>query len=356
MVRALGNLRISRLVEPSLHILIWSTLFLFIWHTVYTIGPFRRLDGSIYLPLMWSTGWSMILFYINALYLIPRFIYEKKYKQYIFWVILLYSVIVLANTIMDQLYSISLFSTEKEPFISDIIMNIKSKTVIISLSIGYGLTKQWIQNQEMQQQLVEDKLSTQLKYLKAQINPHFLFNTLNMAYASAVKSNDEATADIIEKISGFMRYVLYESNEDRVLLSKELEYIDNYIKLQLQRLSPEILAEVKYEVTGNPKNLRIAPMILIPFIENIFKHGVMLTQKPEMVILIEIRPESILLVTRNLKKTKTGPTDIANSGIGMKNTSERLQLIYPGHHNLNINNGDKFFEVTLEIQLNSNVT
>ena len=336
--------------EALLHIVIWGSLFLFIWHSVYTIGPFRKQDGSIYLPLIWSTVLSIILFYGNALFLIPRYIYTQQYKKYFFYLVLFYFAIVLSNSIFDQLYSLSLFSTEKEPLGSDILMNIRSKTVILSLSLGYGLTKLWIQNQQIQQQLIKEHLTTQLKYLKAQINPHFLFNTLNMAFASATKNNDLVTADIIEKLSGLMRYVIYESNEEKVLLEKEINYIENAVNLQLQRLSPELVDQIIFKVEGDWKSYKIAPMILIPFIENVFKHGIILSQRSDISILVYLRDNILLLETKNMK---LNPSNFSNStsGIGLKNARERLLLLYPDKHKLEIDDSASSFHVKLQIEI-----
>lgn len=338
-------------IEPLLHVLVWASLFLFIWHTTYTIGPFRKQDGSIYFPLVWSTCLSILLFYVNALFLIPLYISTKRYKHYFVYLILLYVFTVLLNSILDQLYSISLFSTEKESMWSDIAMNVQSKTIILSLSFGYGLTKLWIQNQEIQQQLVKDKLSTQLKYLKAQINPHFLFNTLNMAYSSATKNNDVVTADIIEKLSGLMRYMLYESNDDKVSLEKEICYIDNTVKLQLQRLSPELASQVNYKINGEWQNHKIAPMILIPFIENVFKHGIILSQRSDINISIFLKGNILVLETKNYK-FEHSVQENNSSGIGLPNVRERLQLLYPNQHILEIDNSGSFFNVRLQIKIN----
>lgn len=338
-------------IEPIIHFFIWSSFFFLVWFRIRTMGPFHKQDGSIYPPMLWSTTLNLLLFYCNALYLIPRFFSRQRYALYSVLLMALYIGIILINSTLDYFYMISLFSSEKEPLSSDVILNFQTKTFILSLSLGYGLTKNWIISNKLQQQLVSDKLTTELKYLKAQINPHFLFNTLNMAFASAIKSNDEPTADIIEKLSGLMRYVLYESNEDKVILEKELYYIDNYINLQLQRLSPEIANQVKYEVKGNYQNLRIAPMILVPFIENVFKHGVMLTKKPEMSISLSLSSATLILETTNLKNNGTIGTDKAHSGIGMKNVKERLLLLYPNLHTLEIKNEEHFFKVRLEIQL-----
>ena len=337
-------------IEPAIHFLIWASFFTVVWFEVRSVGQFRKQDGSIYPPMIWSTMFNMALFYFNAVYLIPRFFSRHRYALYFLLMLALYIGIVLTNTAFDHFYSISIFSSEKESFVAESILNLITKTLVLSLSLGYGLTKNWFISNKLQQQLISDKLTAQLKYLKAQINPHFLFNTLNMAFASAVKNKDEVTADIIEKLSVLMRYVLYESNEDKVPLENELHYIDNYINLQLQRLSTEIAHQVKYNVIGSSQNLQIAPMILIPFIENVFKHGVMLTKKPEMSITIHLYHDSLLLETRNLKNAASAPSDKSNSGIGMKNAKERLQLLYPNRHKLQVSDGD-YFEIKLEIQL-----
>ncbi len=342
--------RIKDYAEPAIHFLIWSSFFLILFFQVRTIGPFRKQDGSIYLPLIWSTIFNLLLFYFNSVYLIPRFISKQRYKIYLFYVIVLYLSIVLINSTFDHFYSISLFSTEKEPFFAEVTLNIGSKVFILSLSLGYGLTKNWIKSEKIRQQLAKDKLVTELKYLKAQINPHFLFNTLNLAYASAIKNTDHVTADIIERLSALMRYVLFEGNHDEVFLEKEINYIENYVDLQLQRLSPEIVSNIKYEVNGDWQRYKIAPMILMPFIENVFKHGVILSKKSEISIRILFTSNTLVLETKNLKSSFKA-AEQPDSGIGLRNAKERLELLYPNKHKLHITETGNVFHINLQLQL-----
>lgn len=346
------ELRIKEHIEVILHILVWGSLFLALWYNAYTLGPFRKQDGSIYFPLIWNMTLNLTLFYCNALFLVPRYVPSHRYKKYLISLLFLFFGIVVLNTILDHQYSLSLFSSEHEPLISDLLFNIQSKIIILSLSVGYALTRHWIVNERRQQQLDKDKIANELKYLKAQINPHFLFNTLNMAYASATKSSDVTTADIIEKLSGLMRYVLYESNEDKVCLEKEIEYIDNTINLQLQRLSPELAAQVNYKLSGEWQNKEIAPLILIPFIENVFKHGIFLSQKSEIFIAISLKSKSLILETENMKFNPLTQVNPVSSGIGLKNAKERLQLLYPNRHKLQIDETDSRFRVKLKIEIN----
>jgi two-component system, LytTR family, sensor kinase len=337
--------------EPAIHIILWTSLFLVLWFNVRTMGDFRREDASIYPPLIWSAISNVLLFYINGLILVPKFIPRHRYLKYAIYTVILYIFIVFTNSFLDFSYAISLRSSEKEPFWSDLINNAGSKILIYALSLGYALTKNWINSEISRQQLVKEKLDAELKVLKAQINPHFLFNTLNMAYASAVKNSDTATADIIEKLSVLMRYVLYESNEEKVPLEKEINYVSNYINLQMQRLSDELSDCVKFEVTGECQARNIAPMILIPFIENTFKHGIMLSMKPDISICIVLKTDTLLLETRNIKNNMNSSGIASNSGIGLRNVVERLKLIYPDSHLLEISDTGNIFTVKLELQL-----
>ncbi|MBG8556122.1 sensor histidine kinase [Hymenobacter guriensis] len=350
MIQSLRMRTETKHVEWMLHALIWTSLFAYIWHTANTLGPFRKQEGSIYWPLLWSAGFNVALFYGNASGLVPWLFYKQRYKTYVVWSLLLYAAAVLGNAVFDHRYSLSLFSTEKEPLGSDIVQNIQSKTVLFSLSLGYGLTKQWFENQKLQQQVIKAALTTQLKYLKAQINPHFLFNTLNMAYASATKSNDLVTADIIEKLSGLMRYVLYESNEDTVSLEEEIRYLDDFVSLQRQRLSPELASRVQYRVEGNRQRHTVAPLILIPFIENVFKHGILLSRRSDVLISIMISEKSLTLETKNEKSRHARPAE-PNSGIGLNNVRERLLLLYPDQHTLDIDDSESSFHVRLQLEL-----
>jgi two-component system, LytTR family, sensor kinase len=345
------KLKIKKYIEPAIHIIIWGSLFLALWLIVRTMGPFRRQDGTIFPPLIWSAIANLILFYFNAIILVPRFVSKHSYGEYILYVFILFAIVVLANSFLDFSYAISIRSSEKEPFWSEVMTNSQSKILILTMSIGYSLTRNWIKSEQTRQQLMRDKLDAELKVLKAQINPHFLFNTLNMAYASAVKSTDNVTADIIERLSVLMRYVLYESNEDKVSLEKEISYIDNYVNLQLQRLSDEIASQVKYQAVGTWHNLMIAPMILIPFIENTFKHGIMLSTRPDISISISLNNNILVLETRNLKNNFSSHPDKPATGIGLNNVKERLKLIYPGSHKLEITDINSIFHVRLELQL-----
>jgi two-component system, LytTR family, sensor kinase len=338
-------------LEPAIHVLIWGSFLTLNILFSRTLGPFRKENGSIYFPIIFGALINVTLFYFNALYLIPHYISKDKYRSYFFLVFFFYLGLTMINSVVDQFCFISIFSTEKEPFWSTTLTNLVSKLFILSLSLGYGFTKIMIRAEKARQQLIEDKLNAELKILKAQIDPHFLFNTLNMAYASAIKSGDADTADIVEKLAVLMRYVIYESNGDKVPLEKDILYIENYISLQLQRLARGISGNIKCNIKGDWQGYQIAPMILIPFIENVFKHGIRLDEKSGIDINLHLHSGLLILETRNTLKISKDSSTISEPGIGLDNVKKRLQIIYPKRHKLEIETTNGNYHSRLELEL-----
>jgi hypothetical protein len=194
------------------------------------------------------------------------------------------------------------------------------------------------------QNVEKEKVKSELAFLKAQINPHFLFNTLNSIYALALKKDDK-TADAVVQLSELMRYIMTNSNDEVIELSKEINYINNFISLQKTRLGNTV--NVDYNVTGNTFGKVITPLILISFIENAFKHGVNPDQTSEICIKIDIEDETLTLYVSN-KKTFSIQSD---SGIGLHNTIERLKLVYPNKHQLKIEDSAEKYIVNLSVKI-----
>ncbi|MEY2869553.1 MAG: hypothetical protein RIR01_2050 [Bacteroidota bacterium] len=190
----------------------------------------------------------------------------------------------------------------------------------------------------------KEKMQSELSFLKAQINPHFLFNTLNSIYALAIKKDDK-TADAVVQLSELMRYIITNANDDVIALDKELNYIDNFIQLQKTRLGNTV--EIKYELDGNVYGKCITPLILISFIENAFKHGVNPNQDSEINIKINIEDEFLTLFVSNNKVDSVQ----SQSGIGLQNTIERLSHLYPKKHELSIDDSQNKYTVTLKINV-----
>lgn len=199
---------------------------------------------------------------------------------------------------------------------------------------------------ERQKKLLEnERLHAELNFLKLQINPHFLFNTLNSIYSQA-HFKSEQTEHSILKFSRIMRYVLYDSAAEKIPLIQDLEYISNYIDLQQLRLSKNIT--IHYDVSGPVNGLSIAPLLLITFIENAFKHGISYTAPSEIKIAIAVTGNDLSLTVGN---AITQSSRESAGGVGLINARRRLDVIYPGRHLLDVIENDHLYIVNLKIEL-----
>lgn len=232
--------------------------------------------------------------------------------------------------------------------VSNPVKAIFAVTLAFAISSSYTISKKWHQNELQKNKLVKDHFETELMFLKSQVNPHFLFNTLNAIYSMAVKKSDK-TANTIVKLSALIRYMLYDSNKDFVELEEELMYIRNYIELQSIRLHDDV--DLQFQINGKAEGKLIAPMLLVPFIENAFKHGIDYTSKSYVDIKISVDKDELNLRVTNSKNRQKAEQVDKNSGIGLKNVKRRLELVYPDKHLLNINESDDLYEVSLTIIL-----
>jgi hypothetical protein len=196
-------------------------------------------------------------------------------------------------------------------------------------------------------QIEEEKAVAELSYLKAQINPHFLFNTLNSIYSLSILKH-EKTPNAIIKLSEMMRYVLNENHHNFVLLENEIKYISNYIELQQLRLDSSV--QLVYKCEGNVYDKKIAPLVLIPFIENAFKHGVNSEEPSNIEILISISDSQLNLLVKN-NCVLTNNNTLNKSGLGIENTKKRLEFLYPQNHILSITENDNLFIVNLSLNI-----
>ncbi len=218
-------------------------------------------------------------------------------------------------------------------------------STIWALSTAVRITQQWSQTEKRAAKAEADKANAELSFLKAQINPHFLFNTLNNIYSLAVRQNENTAASIM-KLSNIMRYVTDEVNRDFVSLEDEVECITDYIDLQRLRLSKKV--QVDFSVSGNTDGKRIPPLVLMTFIENVFKYGISSHEESTITIKLFAEEKSITFFCQN--KLFATERRVERTGIGITNTKQRLEHVYPNRHLLNITSEGGLYTVHLTIQ------
>ncbi len=303
-------------------------------------------------------------YYFNKGYLIPRILAHKKTILYIAIVtacFFLYLTILYYITLYSREHREWLNSTEFKTFLKQVLaknpgyvltgpryfstgpMALFLLTFVVGL--GSNIVNQWFSAEEKKEEITKQQLQTELSFLKSQVNPHFLFNSLNSIYSLSL-ANSQQTAYAVMKLSRIMRYTLEDANNNTVSLSQEIEFIKNYIEMQKIRLTENVY--IKFITEGDTDNIHIAPLLLIPFIENAFKYGISTHHESVICASIIVADKQITFsctntIFPNLQKNK-------GTGTGISNTTRRLELLYPGKHKLTIAESPDKYNVTLAIQ------
>jgi two-component system LytT family sensor kinase len=288
------------------------------------------------------------LFYVNFLYLIPKFLDKKKYKFYTVALIIAIVVFGLGKYGIALIYKSFLLvhdNAKHVSFGSYFISAALTSIFFLFLSTALKFGVDWFLNERVQRDLENQRLSAELAFLKSQINPHFLFNSLNSIYSLAYQKSD-TTPEAILKLSEIMRYMLYESNDNKVDLEKELQYLQNYIDLQKIRFGNK--AFVDFKITGEVGNQQIVPLLLIAFIENAFKHGVANDPSVPICLRINLDGTHLHFYMENKKHALNKDNE---GGIGLNNVKRRLELLYPGKYTLTIQDEPNTYTCELSLIL-----
>jgi two-component system LytT family sensor kinase len=222
--------------------------------------------------------------------------------------------------------------------------------IIIGVSTVMASIRSWQNSLRAREELEKEKLESELSFLKAQINPHFFFNTLNNIYALTQIDNEKAGA-AVHKLSRMMRYVLYDTLQNNVMMSQEIEFLQDYVELMKLRLTEKV--DLSLNINANRSEVPIAPMLFLPFVENAFKHGTSTTEPSVVRIEVTQSPGEIRLLVKNtLFQTKKSSLDASN-GIGLSNTRRRLDILYPDQYELKVdeNTKEKCFLVDLKLKI-----
>ena len=333
-----------------LHLVFWCLYFSFFF---YIISFPRRGTEPNYSRAFWDAimqvSTTAIISYINYFYLLPRVLQEKRVLKYILeFSIPFIGIVALQIWLKRQIY----FDVEGKNFdflnsSRFIVQHIFSVIFIVAFVSMLRFLKDWFELEAKRKEIENEKLVTELRFLKEQINPHFLFNTLNNLYYLA-HTNSPNTKNVIEKLSQMMRYMIYEANNEQVPVSKEIEYIKNYIDLEKLRLEDDFPIELS--INGDYSNLKIVPLIFITFLENAFKHGASNSGNKSWVkVSFDFDGNHCTYIVSNSKNEKE--SIIEKSGIGLKNTMRRLNLSYKKEHDLRIEEDENNYLVKLEIVL-----
>ena len=333
---------------------------LLFWLLVGALISVRFIKGTD--PLNWFDLWvtfgyygiiNVSLFFINSLILIPDII-KKRQKSWLYLflvvgligvtVIIKFGIAIIYPEIILQ-YKSRVGKIEYTEYSHYLIQTLFTSGFFVVISSLLKFATDWFSNERIQRSLESQKKDMELQFLKSQLNPHFLFNSLNNIYSLAYQKSDK-TADAILKLSEIMRYMIYESNDSWVALNKEVAYVQSYIELQKLRFKDG--AAVELTLNGEIDGQRIVPLILISFVENAFKHGVANDPKDPIRINI-IANQKILHFSITNKKSKSNKD--AMGGVGLNNVERRLQLLYPDRYKLNIVNSATHYTSELMLDI-----
>lgn len=334
-------------LRPVYHGLFWLILL-----TILVVTGLEQVDdfAFVFTNEIISLFFYAVLVYFNLFYLIPRYLAKN---------VLLYLGLVLAAcALVSPIWILVLYlKLSGQPFyqgnlVKDQGMLFLGSFLVTILSTVLRVITDWWRYQREKQLLTTQSIQTELRFLKSQINPHFLFNTLNNLYALTLKKSDKAP-EIVLKLSEIMRYMLYECNEKRVLLTKEIQYIHNY--LDLERLRQTGASDIRFTSEGKISDQMIAPLLFVPFLENSFKHGLNHhVQGGGFVRLhLTVHGDDLEFYIENSKAEGLPRQEHPRSGgIGLTNVRQRLEILYPGSYNLQIQDEPHRYAVTLQLQLN----
>jgi len=328
----------------------WHILFWLIWYFFYIITfSSEYLDAREFAQNLGLLPVRMASTYVLLYWMLPKFLFTKQY--------LLFSILFVIHAILYGLcinavlhYGFGLYSTGGISLIRSVVLNYQ----IPASAVAVYIFKRWYRMQQQNLTLEKEKLETELTFLKSQIHPHFLFNTLNNLYALTIEKSEKAPTVVVQ-LSSLLGYTLYSGRETTVELREELKQLRDYIELEKLRYGNGL--KVSFNTPDQIDGLRIAPLMLLPFVENSFKHGAGIEiESPFIELFVEINDSVLDFRIRNSYDKEADKTVQNKAGIGLKNVKRRLELLYPQKHRLDITKNTDIFEIRLNLDLRGNRT
>ncbi|GAA4416645.1 histidine kinase [Nibrella viscosa] len=342
-----------------IHILGWILLG-------FSLFMFQPLTWQVDLPYQfWEKqiiffGLLVGLYYLNAQVWVPKLLFQNRISLFVGLVLLSIAVMVFLSKQIEMWLNLPelmhrAFHPEGGPRVQrkgvriDMFM-LMTTALVLGISTSIRAVQKWQKDAQLRQELEQAKVSTELSFLKAQINPHFFFNTLNNIYALTLIDADMAR-EALHKLSRMMRYVLYETQNGTTLLSKEIDFVEDYMQLMQLRLTEKV--NVQFDKPSPIRDVPVAPMLLLPFVENAFKHGVSALHSSRIYVGIKQYNGTLDMEVRNTVFTEKTLSLDQGSGIGLANTRRRLDLLYPDNYTLTVTekNPDNEYAVHLSLHL-----
>jgi two-component system, LytTR family, sensor kinase len=330
------------------HVIFWVVHFVF-YALLYASFEEQYekafVEEAMYLPV------KILFTYFTLYYLLPRFLLRGDYASFFTWFLIVSFGAGLIQRYIALTFDYPIYYPNDVTgsyffYWPKIIKAFVGIYPVTFTAVAIKLLKYWYSNQKAQQILTQEKLQAELKFLKTQIHPHFLFNTLNNLYALTLKKSERAP-EMVLKLSELINYMLYECRSDEVSLNKEVKFIRNYVDIEKMRYGDKL--DVDIRVSGDVTDRQIAPLILLPFVENCFKHGASEDLHQSWVkVTIDSHADHLVIKVEN-SKGENGNGKPREEGIGIHNVKRRLTLLYPGKHELKIINGEETFLVILSI-------
>lgn len=334
-----------------LHILFWCGVLLF-----YTyFFSFGSKDVSYILSFsLFLMPITIATTYVSIYKLIPDYLINKKYLKfalYSIYTLIISTYLIVVSVFFGLVYLSNFDSNNMAPISKNLLFVAIAVYMIVILVSAFKLLKMNVaiakQTKNLETKILNTELQLhkqQLDYLKMQIHPHFLFNTLNTLYGFALQKSNQ-TPEMILKLSNLLDYLLYQTNKPAVFLIDELQHIEDYIALEKMRFNNTLNISLDVDITA--RNSTIPPMLLLPFVENSFKHGGIIDGKLDITIQLHADAEKINFRIKNSKKSSTGE----RNGIGLDNIKKRLLLLYPNRHELIIDKSKDAFTILLTLNL-----
>jgi two-component system, LytTR family, sensor histidine kinase AlgZ len=299
-----------------------------------------------------AVPFSMLIGYLNYFIFLPKFLEDKKLWRYLLVFGAAFAIVMVARFQLERFILDGYQQQDQYHYLYQTRFIVQVVTINFFIVVFLGMIRfvvDWFEFEAHKKNVENERLTAELNFLKAQINPHFLFNTLNNLYYLAYTKSPN-TPEVIAKLSQMMRYMIYDSNYPKVPLSKEVEYMENYISLERLRLNDQI--PIKFNIKGDVQNFLVTPFIFITFLENAFKHGVTNNNPKAWVnVSLELNGNECSYQVENSKITSAKPEAEEKSGIGLQNVMRRLELSYPDRHQLEVQDLSDRYMVNLKIKL-----